>query len=158
MSGYTIQATCDLSFEGAVAAVRAELSKAGFGVVTEIDLRATLRQKIGAEIPDEVILGACNPRFAHRAITVDPSVAALLPCNVVVRSLGDGRTLVEAFDPAAMMRLAAGPSGAGSSSQDRAGLDGAGSNSGVAGQLEDLAAQVGQQLRAALEAVGSSGG
>ena len=105
MSGYTIQTMCELPFEGAVSAVRAELSKAGFGVITEIDLSATLRQKIGAEVPAEVILGACNPRYAHRAITVDPSVAALLPCNVVVRSLGDRATLVEAFDPAAMMRL-----------------------------------------------------
>lgn len=130
MSGYTIQATCELPFEDTVAAVRAELGKAGFGVITEIDLRATLRQKIGAEIPGEVILGACNPRFAHRAITADPSVAALLPCNVVVRSLGDHATLVEAFDPGAMMRLADGHGG-----------------------LDSLAAEVGQQLRAALSAV-----
>jgi uncharacterized protein (DUF302 family) len=129
-SGYTIQATCELPFEDTVAAVRAELAKAGFGVITEIDLRATLRQKIGAEIPDEVILGACNPRFAHRAITADPSVAALLPCNVVVRALGDQATLVEAFDPGAMMRLAGGH-----------------------GDLDSLAAEVGQQLRAALNAV-----
>lgn len=130
MSGYTIQATCELPFEDTVAAVRAELGKAGFGVITEIDLRATLRQKVGAEIPDEVILGACNPRFAHRAITADPSVAALLPCNVVVRSLGDRATLVEAFDPGAMMRLAGGDGG-----------------------LDSLAAEAGQQLRAALSAV-----
>jgi uncharacterized protein (DUF302 family) len=130
MPGYTIQATCELPFAETVAAVRAELGKAGFGVIREIDLRATLRQKIGAEIPDEVILGACNPGFAHRAITADPSVAALLPCNVVVRSLGDSNTLVEAFDPGAMMRLAGGD-----------------------GDLESLAAEVGQQLRAALSAV-----
>ena len=130
MSSYTIQASCELPFEDAVAAVRAELAKAGFGVITEIDLRATLRAKIGAEIPAEVILGACNPRFAHRAISADPSVAALLPCNVVVRSVGDRATLVEAFDPAAMMRLAGGQ-----------------------GDLEGLAAEVGQQLRAALGAV-----
>jgi uncharacterized protein (DUF302 family) len=133
MSGYTIQATCELPFADTVAAVRAELGKAGFGVITEIDLRATLRQKIGAEIPDEVILGACNPRFAHRAISVDPSVAALLPCNVVVRSIGDRSTLVEAFDPGAMMRLADGH-----------------------GDLDSLAAEVGQQLRAALSALPDS--
>jgi uncharacterized protein (DUF302 family) len=130
MSGYTIQASCELPFDDAVAAVRAELARAGFGVITEIDLRATLRQKIGAEIPAEVILGACNPQFAHRAISADPSVAALLPCNVVVRSVGDRATLVEAFDPAAMMRLAGGQ-----------------------GDLEGLAAEVGQRLRAALGAV-----
>jgi uncharacterized protein (DUF302 family) len=133
MSGYTIQATCELPFEDTVVAVRAELDKAGFGVITEIDLRATLRQKIGAEIPDEVILGACNPRFAHRAITADPSVAALLPCNVVVRALGDRSTLVEAFDPGAIMRLAGGY-----------------------GDLDSLAAEVGRQLRAALSAVPGS--
>src|SRR5262249_50065230 len=108
MSGYTIQATCELPFEDALAAVRAELEKVGFGVITEIDLRATLRQKTGAETPAEVSLGACTPRSAPRAITADPSVAALLPCNVVVRSLGDRATLVEAFDPGAMMRLAGG--------------------------------------------------
>ena len=128
MSGYTLEATCQLPFEETVERVRAELGKVGFGVITEIDLSATLRQKVGAEIPDEVILGACNPRFAHRAITADPSVAALLPCNVVVRSLGDRTTLVEAFDPAAMMRLASGRE-----------------------DLADLASQVGEQLRAALE-------
>jgi uncharacterized protein (DUF302 family) len=130
MSDYTIQATFELPFEETVAAVRAELAKAGFGVITEIDLQATLRQKIGAEIPAEVILGACNPGYAHRAISADPSVAALLPCNVVVRSLGDGATLVEAFDPGVMMRLAGGH-----------------------GDLEGLATEVGQQLRAALRAV-----
>jgi uncharacterized protein (DUF302 family) len=130
MSDYTIQATCERPFEETVAAVRAELAKAGFGVITEIDLRATLRQKIGAEIPAEVILGACNPRYAHRAISADPSVAALLPCNVVVRSLGEHATLVEAFDPAVMMRLAGGH-----------------------GDLEGLASEVAQQLRAALRAV-----
>lgn len=134
MSSYTIQASCELPFEDAVAAVRAELARAGFGVITEIDLRATLRAKIGAEIPAEVILGACNPGFAHRAISADPSVAALLPCNVVVRSIGERATLVEAFDPAAMMRLAGGQ-----------------------GDLEGLAAEVGQQLRAALRAVPGAG-
>ena len=130
MSDYTIQVTCELPFEETVAAVRGELAKAGFGVITEIDLRATLRQKIGAEIPAEVILGACNPRYAYRAISADPSVAALLPCNVVVRSLGDHATLVEAFDPGAMMRLAGGQ-----------------------GDLEGLALEVAGQLRAALLAV-----
>ena len=130
MTSYTIQETYELPFDDAVAAVRAELAKVGFGVITEIDLSATLREKAGAEIPAEVILGACNPRFAHRAITADPSVAALLPCNVVVRSLGDGATLAEAFDPAAMMRLASGHD-----------------------DLETLAAEVGHQLRAALRAV-----
>jgi len=132
MSGYTMQATCKLPFEESVAAVRAELVKAGFGVITEIDLSKTLREKIGAEIPAEVILGACNPQFAHQAITADPSVAALLPCNVVVRSLGEHRTLVEAFDPAAMMTLAAGRS-----------------------DLAELAGEVGQRLREALAAVDS---
>jgi uncharacterized protein (DUF302 family) len=131
MSGYTIQATCEQPFEAVVASVRAELAKAGFGVITEIDLSATLREKIGAEIPAEVILGACNPRYAHRAISADPSVAALLPCNVVVRSLGERSTLLEAFDPATMMQM------------------------GGHDDLAGLAAEVGQQLRAALGAVES---
>lgn len=133
MANYTIQARSQRPFEDTVEAVRAALGKAGFGVITELDLRATLRHEIGAEIPAQVILGACNPRYAHRAITADPSVAALLPCNVVVRSLGDHETLVEAFEPGAMIQLAG----------DQADLGG-------------LAAEVGQQLRTAIRAAVAS--
>lgn len=106
MSGFTLSTTCALPFEESVEVTREALADAGFGVLTEIDLRATLAAKLGEQIPPEVILGACNPRFAHAATQALPSVAALLPCNVVVRSLDEDSTLVEVFDPASMVRLA----------------------------------------------------
>lgn len=106
MSGFTLSITCELPFERSVELTREALADAGFGVLTEIDLQATLAAKLGEQIPPEVILGACNPRFAHAATRALPSIAALLPCNVVVRSLGAGSTVIEVFDPAAMARLA----------------------------------------------------
>ena len=127
--------TCASPFGETLAAVRAGLAEAGFGVITEVDLSATLRQKIGADVPAEVILGACNPRFAYEAITAEPSIAALLPCNVVVRSAGDS-TVVEAFDPAAMAALAAGEDGV----------------------LADLAVKVRQRLSMALARVSTPAG
>ncbi|MGF7233613.1 MAG: DUF302 domain-containing protein, partial [Frankia sp.] len=74
----------DLPYGAAVSRVRDELAKQGFGVLTEIDLKATLQSKIGAEIAPQVILGVCNPTLAHRALQIDPRVAVLLPCNVTV--------------------------------------------------------------------------
>ena len=73
-------------------------------MLTEIDVRATLKAKLGVDVPDQVILGACRPELAHRALDAAPSMAALLPCNVAVRS-ADHRTVVEAVDPAVMSRL-----------------------------------------------------
>jgi len=106
MSGFTLSTTCALPFEQSVTLAREALAEAGFGVLTEIDLKATLAAKLGEDIAPEVILGACNPRFAYAATQAEPSVAALLRCNVVVRSLGADATLIEVFDPAAMARLA----------------------------------------------------
>lgn len=77
-------------------------------MLTEIDLRATLKQKLDVDAVPQVILGACRPQLAHRALEVEPSIAALLPCNVVVRALDDTTTLVEAFDPDAMISFAGG--------------------------------------------------
>jgi uncharacterized protein (DUF302 family) len=107
----TLTATVPLPFDAALEAVRGALASQGFGIITEIDMAATLKKKIGVEIAPQVILGACRPELAHRAITADPSVAALLPCNVVVRSAGEGRdaTIVESIDPDAMLGFVADP-------------------------------------------------
>jgi len=96
--------TVDVPFEEAVAKVRGALKDEGFGVLTEIDVTATMREKLGADIEDYVILGACNPPLAYSALGVDRSIGLLLPCNVVVRA-GGGRTVVEALDPQVMVQL-----------------------------------------------------
>jgi len=104
MSLPTIHLTSPAPYEATLAAVREQLAAAGFGIISEIDLQATVRNKLGIEIAPQVILGACRPDLAHRAITVAPSVATLLPCNVVVRSEG-AVTVVEAFDPAVISQF-----------------------------------------------------
>jgi uncharacterized protein (DUF302 family) len=106
MTGYTIATTLSRPYEDAVEAVRAALVEQGFGILTEIDLKATLKAKLDVDVAPQVILGACRPALAHEALTAEPSIAAVLPCNVVVRALDDTTTVVEAFDPDAMMGLA----------------------------------------------------
>lgn len=101
---YGISVWLDLSFEDAVERVRAALAREGFGILTEIDVQATLRAKLGDEMEDYMILGACNPPLAHRALGVDRRIGLLLPCNVVVRS-ADGGTVVEAMDPEVMVQV-----------------------------------------------------
>jgi uncharacterized protein (DUF302 family) len=105
MGGYIIAATVDRPYEETVEAVRSALADQGFGVLTEIDLRATLRKKLDVDVAPQVILGACRPLLAYQALQVDPSIATVLPCNVVVRAVSHDTTVVEAFDPAAMMGL-----------------------------------------------------
>jgi uncharacterized protein (DUF302 family) len=93
----------------AVERVRAALAEQGFGVLTEIDVQATLRAKLGAEMEDYLILGACNPRLAEQALGVDREIGLLLPCNVVVRADGPEATLVQALDPQVMVQVSGRP-------------------------------------------------
>ena len=110
MTNYTVSITSERPYEETVAAVREQLTQAGFGVLTEIDLKATLKTKLGVDVAPQIILGACRPELAHQALQAEPSIAVLLPCNVVIRSLGETTTVVEAFDPAAMMSFVGEPS------------------------------------------------
>ncbi|WP_111719920.1 DUF302 domain-containing protein [Homoserinimonas sp. OAct 916] len=107
MSDYTITATMNQPCADTVAAVRTALADQGFGVLTEIDLKATLKAKLDVDIEPQIILGACRPALAYEAIQADMAIAAVLPCNVVVRSVNETTTVVEAIDPDAMMGIAA---------------------------------------------------
>ena len=100
--------TVDLPFADAAARVRDALKGQGFGVLTEIDVTATLRDKLGEQMEDYLILGACNPPFAHQALGIDRGIGLLLPCNVVVRAAGN-QTVIEALDPQVMVTLTGRP-------------------------------------------------
>jgi uncharacterized protein (DUF302 family) len=106
MTTFTLSTTLSRPDAETVEAVRVALEEQGFGILTEIDLAATMKAKLDVDLPPQVILGACRPPLAYEAITIDPAIAAVLPCNVVVRSLDEATTVVEAFDPDAMMGLA----------------------------------------------------
>lgn len=102
---YTLDRTLsDTSFQAAVERTKIALSKHGFGVLTEIDVKATMKNKIDADVADYLILGACNPRMAFEAMTLEPKVGAMLPCNVIVRSVEAGNVVVSAIDPVASMQ------------------------------------------------------
>jgi len=103
-TGYTLSTTADLDFVDAVDRVRAELKQEGFGVLCEIDVQATMRAKLGAEMEPYVILGACNPPLAHQALMAEAELGALLPCNVVVYRR-DGETHVSAIDAERMLSI-----------------------------------------------------
>ena len=105
---YGTSVILDLPFADAVGRVRAALAEQGFGVLTEIDVTATLRARLGEQMEDYLILGACNPPAAHQALEIDRSIGLLLPCNVVVRATASG-TLVEALDPQVMVTLTGRP-------------------------------------------------
>jgi len=93
------------SFEDALEKVKKELEKKGFGILTEIDVAATLKKKLNLEMKPYLILGACNPQLAHRALEIDSSIGLLLPCNVVVRSDDNDKVYIEFMDPNAIMNL-----------------------------------------------------
>lgn len=103
--GYALSITVDGPFQRTLDATRQALADQGFGVLTEIDLSATLKAKIDVDVAPQVILGACRPPLAYAAIQAEPSIGLLLPCNVVVRALTEDRTMVEAMDPEVMVRL-----------------------------------------------------
>jgi uncharacterized protein (DUF302 family) len=108
---YGRTATLPTPFAETVTKVREALADQGFGVLTEIDVAATLKAKLGEEMEDYLILGACNPPLAHRAVEADRSIGLLLPCNVVVRASGDSgtSTTVEFLDPQVMADVADNP-------------------------------------------------
>lgn len=106
MNDYTLSTTLARPYDETVAAVRDALGEQGFGVLTEIDVQATMKAKLDVDVAPQVILGACRPALAHRAMQLEPSIAVVLPCNVVVRAVDEAHTVVEAFNPDAMMGLA----------------------------------------------------
>jgi uncharacterized protein (DUF302 family) len=128
--GYGITIRLDSPFDETVERVRAALADQAFGVLTEIDVQATLQEKLGEQMEPYLILGACNPPLAHRALAADRQIGLLLPCNVVVRT-AEGRTLVEALDPLVMVDVSGQPG------------------------LEQVATEVRERLQAALKALQS---
>ncbi|MBF6177619.1 DUF302 domain-containing protein [Nocardia otitidiscaviarum] len=125
-----LSTTLHTSFADAVERTRTALSQQGFGVLTEIDVRATMKAKLDVDMEDYLILGACNPPLANRALDAERRVGLLLPCNVVVRGTGPDTVLVEAADPRMMADLADAPA------------------------LEDVADEATDRLRAAITALG----
>jgi uncharacterized protein (DUF302 family) len=117
------------SFEDAIDAVTEQLKERGFGVLTRIDVKETLKKKIDVDFRPYVILGACNPKFAHQALETEPNIGAMLPCNVVVQQTEGGKVNVSAVDPVASMQAVENP------------------------ELGELAGEVRKLLKEAVEAV-----
>ena len=124
---YYFSKTLDCGFDEAVARATAALKDEGFGVLTDIDVAATLKKKIDVDFRPYRILGACNPRLAHQALEVEDKIGTMLPCNVVVQDAGGGRTEVAAIDPVASMMAIDNP------------------------RLKEAAAEVQGKLKAAIE-------
>lgn len=131
-----IATSLNTPFSEAVARTRQALAEQGFGILTEIDMKATLKKKLDTDMEDYLILGACNPPLAQRAVGIDRQIGLLLPCNVVVRAdpADDTRVLVEAMDPQVLVQV-----------------------SGDA-RLQEVADDVAGKLRAAIEALGATSG
>lgn len=101
IQNYAIQVVTKLSYEDSISRVTELLEKEGFGILTEIDVKATLKKKLDLDFEPYIILGACNPQFAYNALTAEPYVGVLLPCNVIVRDVGDQR-IIAALEPKMM--------------------------------------------------------
>lgn len=127
-----ISTSLQSSFADAVARTRDALAAQGFGVLTEIDMKATLKSKLDQDMENYLILGACSPPLAHRAVSIDRQIGLLLPCNVVVRTdpADDARVLVEAMDPQLLVQVTGEPA------------------------LQEVADEVAGKLRAAIETLG----
>ncbi len=106
---YAISTTVDQPYDAVVTQVRAALDDQGFGILTEIDVQATMKAKLDADVPAQVILGACRPPLALAALQAEPSIGLLLPCNVVVRALDANTTAVESVDPQTMVSMTGNP-------------------------------------------------
>jgi len=101
---YYFNKTVDMSFDEAISKVTDELQKEGFGILTEIDVTATLKKKLNVDFHKYIILGACNPPFAYRALQAEPRIGTMLPCNVIVQELDHGEIEVAAVDPLSSMQ------------------------------------------------------
>ena len=101
---YYFSKIVDLSFDEAVQRVTEQLKQEGFGILTEIDMKATLKKRLDVDFRNYKILGACNPPFAYRALQAERMVGTMLPCNVIVQEAGEGKTEVAAIDPVASMQ------------------------------------------------------
>ena len=108
-TGYTTRKQLDLPYEQAVQRVTEALKEEGFGVLTEIDVRDTFKQKLDVDFPHYIILGACNPAMAHKALLAEQEIGTLLPCNVVVFDDEAGGSVVSAVDPRTMMNVVQNP-------------------------------------------------
>jgi len=128
---FTRRIELDTPYDDAIPRVKDALKDQGFGVLTEIDVRQTLKDKLDLDVEPQIILGACNPQLAHRALEIDPRIATLLPCNVVVRT-DNGRTIVEALDPKLIAEVPGNPA------------------------LATIAEEAGQRINAALDALGNA--
>lgn len=128
---YATRQTLDRPFDAVVRTVKDSLAEQGFGIISEIDMQETLRAKIGVDIDRHLILGACNPTYAYRALLAEPSISLLLPCNVVIRSTDQG-TVVEMINPQILADLTDGPA------------------------MRQVAAEVSEKLDAAMESLRAS--
>jgi uncharacterized protein (DUF302 family) len=106
---YYFSKTLEVPFDEAVEKVKAELKKDGFGVLTDIDVKKTLNEKLGVDFRKYRILGACNPTFAHEALLAEDKIGTMLPCNVIVQELAEGRIEIAAIDPLASMQAVQNP-------------------------------------------------